>query len=211
MFSTVSHSRGQTDRKWREEEGFVVVRHVGKLCNKELLAKQRTNVFSKQSPWWYLLCHTTRLPDTGEIYWQDAGSRQHLPQTSTQFITTFANSIHNHLLPSQKEAPNPTEWLELRSLREIIVFICFQCVITQINEVCCLNGKQMARLIPHTGRWHRVSSQLKATSGSLYPTSSIRLIFQMSSWSRSNGRQATERSGGVSSAAPLSVCRSAAY
>lgn len=49
-------------------------------------------------------------------------------------------------------------------------------------------------LIPHTGCWHRVSSRLRATSGSLYPTSSIKPIFQMSSWGRLNGRQAKRES-----------------
>ncbi len=49
-----------------EEENSLVARHVGKLCNKELLAKQRTNVFSPQCPWWYLLCHTMTLRDSGE-------------------------------------------------------------------------------------------------------------------------------------------------
>lgn len=68
---TASAERGE-----EEKEGSLVVRHVGKLYNKELLAKQRTNVFSPQFPWWDLLCHTTRLPGTverGWLGWHDIG------------------------------------------------------------------------------------------------------------------------------------------
>lgn len=53
---------------------------------------------------------------------------------------------------------------------------------THTNEILSEWEADGSALVPHTGCWNPVSSQLKATSGSLYSTSSIRLIFQMSSW-----------------------------
>lgn len=41
-----------------EDESALVARPAAKLCNKELLAKQRTNVFPHSIPRWHQLCHT---------------------------------------------------------------------------------------------------------------------------------------------------------
>lgn len=112
---------------------------------------------------------------------------------------------YQHLLDEPQIGLDWAGWLEHLSISKIIVFICFQCVITQSLSEWEADGRT---LIPHTGRWHQVSSQLKATCGSFYPTSSIRPIFQMSSWAGANRRQAAERVAGDSSVVPLSVCLS---
>lgn len=91
------------------------------------------------------------------------------------------------------------------SFKETIVFICLQGSVTHKWNIVSEWEADGSALVPHTGCWNRVSSQLKATSGSLYSTSSIRLIFQMSSWTRSNGHQTSERVAKVCSVSPPSV------
>lgn len=48
--SPIQEGRDGDGRGEEEDESALVARPVAKLCNKELLARQRTNVFPTQSP-----------------------------------------------------------------------------------------------------------------------------------------------------------------
>ena len=83
---TVRHPGGAVRRE--REKGGGGGEYTHELCNKELLAKQRTNVFSPQSLWWYLLCHTHTLAGMALDYLDQYIAHLHF-KTSNQKTCTY--------------------------------------------------------------------------------------------------------------------------